>query len=37
MAGALLMTDKLKREHVKLILGVVLLGIAAKMVWRLLA
>jgi len=36
MVGAWLMTDKLKRQHVKLIIGVVLLGIAAKMVWRLL-
>ena len=36
MAGAWLMTDKLKREHVKLIIGIVLLGIAAKMVWGLL-
>ena len=37
MVGAWLMTDKLKREHVKLIIGIVLLGIAAKMVWGLLA
>jgi uncharacterized membrane protein YfcA len=37
MLGAWLMTDKLKREHVKVIIGVVLLGIAAKMVWGLLA
>ena len=37
MVGAWLMTDKLKREHVKLIIGIVLLGIAAKMVWTLLA
>ena len=37
MVGAWLMTDKLKREHVKLVIGVVLLGIAAKMVWGLLA
>jgi uncharacterized membrane protein YfcA len=36
MVGAWLMTDKLKREHVKLIIGVVLLGIAAKMVCGLL-
>ena len=35
MVGAWLMTDKLKREQVKLIIGVVLLGIAAKMVWTL--
>ena len=34
--GAWLMTEKLKRQHVKLIIGVVLLGIAAKMVWSLL-
>jgi len=37
VVGAWLMTDKLKREHVKLTIGVVLLGIAAKMVWGLLA
>jgi hypothetical protein len=37
MVGSWLMTDRLKREHVKLIIGVVLLGIAAKMVWGLLA
>jgi len=37
LVGAWLMTDKLKREHVKLVIGVVLLGIAAKMVWGLLA
>ncbi len=37
MVGAWLMTDKLKRKHVKLIIGVVLFGIAAKMVWGLLA
>jgi uncharacterized membrane protein YfcA len=36
MVGAWLMTDKLRREHVKLIIGVVLLAIAAKMVWGLL-
>lgn len=34
--GAWLMTEKLKREQVKLIIGIVLLGIAAKMVWNLL-
>jgi uncharacterized membrane protein YfcA len=34
---AWLMTEKLKREHVKLIIGVVLLGIAAKMIWNLLS
>jgi uncharacterized membrane protein YfcA len=37
MVGAWLMTDKLKREHVRAIIGIVLLGIAAKMVWGLLA
>lgn len=37
LVGAWLMTDKLKRKHVKLIIGVVLLGIAAKMIWGLLA
>jgi len=36
MVGAWLMTDKLKRGHVKLIIGIVLLGIAAKIVWGLL-
>jgi uncharacterized membrane protein YfcA len=35
MVGAWLMTDKLKRQHVKLIIGLVLLGIAARMVWGL--
>jgi len=34
--GAWLMTEKLKREQVKLIIGIVLLGIAAKMIWNLL-
>lgn len=33
--GSWLMTDKLKRNQVKIIIGVVLLGIAAKMVWNL--
>ncbi len=37
VVGAWLMTEKLKREHVKLIIGIVLLGIAAKMIWNLLA
>ncbi len=37
VVGAWLMTEKLKRRHVKLIIGVVLLGIAAKLVWGLLA
>ena len=35
--GAWLMTEKLKREHVKLIIGIVLLGIATKMIWSLLS
>jgi len=35
--GAWLMTDKLKRGQVKLVIGVVLLGVAAKMIWTLLA
>ncbi|MDA8141523.1 MAG: sulfite exporter TauE/SafE family protein [Desulfobacteraceae bacterium] len=34
--GAWLMTDKLKARHVKLIIGIVLLGIAIKMIWNLL-
>jgi len=37
VVGAWLMTEKLKRKHVKLIIGIVLLGIAAKMIWNLLA
>ena len=37
IAGAWLMTDKLKREHVRILIGIVLLGIAAKMIWNLLA
>ena len=37
VVGAWLMTDKLKRGQVKIIIGVVLLGIAAKMLWGLLA
>jgi len=36
IVGAWLMTEKLKREHVKLIIGIVLIGIAAKMIWNLL-
>jgi uncharacterized membrane protein YfcA len=36
LAGAWLMTDKLKQDHVKLVIGIVLLGIAAKMIWNLL-
>jgi uncharacterized membrane protein YfcA len=35
--GAWLMAEKLKREHVKLIIGIALLAIAAKMMWNLLA
>jgi uncharacterized protein len=34
--GSWLMTDKLKGRQVKLLIGVVLLGIAAKMAWGLL-
>jgi hypothetical protein len=30
------MTEKLKRDQVKFIIGVVLLGIATKMIWSLL-
>lgn len=37
VAGAWLMTEKLKRKQVKLIIGIVLLGIATKMIWNLLA
>jgi len=36
IVGAWLMTEKLKREHVKLIIGIVLLGIAAKMTYNLI-
>lgn len=36
VVGAWLMTDKLKRNQVKIVIGVVLLGIAAKMLWGLL-
>ncbi len=35
--GAWLMTDKLKGKQVKVIIGVVLLGVAAKMIWTLLS
>jgi hypothetical protein len=31
------MTEKLKREHVKRMIGFVLIGIAVKMIWNLLA
>jgi uncharacterized membrane protein YfcA len=34
--GAWLMTEKLNREQVKLLIGTVLLGIAARMIWNLL-
>nr|WP_226986791.1 sulfite exporter TauE/SafE family protein [Chlorobaculum tepidum] len=37
LIGSWLMTDRLNREQVKLIIGVVLLGIAAKMIWNLIA
>jgi uncharacterized membrane protein YfcA len=37
VVGAWLMTEKLSRRHVKLVVGIVLLGIAAKMLWGLLA
>ena len=30
------MTEKLKRRQVKLVIGTVLLGVAAKMIWTLL-
>ncbi len=36
LVGAWLMTDKLNRKQVKLVIGFVLLGIAAKMIWNLL-
>jgi hypothetical protein len=36
LLGSWLMTDKLKGRQVKVLIGVVLLGIAAKMVWDLL-
>lgn len=37
MLGAWLMTDKLKSKHVKSAIGIVLLVIAAKMVWGLVS
>ena len=37
IVGAWLMTEKLKREQVQVIIGIVLLGIAAKMIWNLVA
>ncbi len=36
IVGSWLMTEKLKQKQVKIIIGVVLLGIAAKMIWTLL-
>jgi uncharacterized membrane protein YfcA len=36
IVGAWLMTEKLKRDQVKLIISIVLLGIAAKMIWNLI-
>ncbi|MBU2645660.1 sulfite exporter TauE/SafE family protein [bacterium] len=36
LLGSWLMTDKLNPRHVKLIIGMVLLGIAAKMIWNLI-
>ena len=36
VAGSWLMTEKLKRKQVKIVIGIVLLGIAAKMIWGLL-
>jgi len=35
--GSWLMTERLKRKQVKLVIGLVLLGIAAKMAWTLLS
>ena len=37
LLGSWLMTEKLKPAHVKIIIGTVLLGIAAKMIWNLTA
>ena len=34
--GSYLMTDKLNKSQVKLIIGVILLAIAAKMIWKFL-
>ncbi|MDH3328517.1 MAG: sulfite exporter TauE/SafE family protein [Desulfobulbaceae bacterium] len=36
IAGSWLMTEKLKQKQVKMIIGIVLLGIAVKMIWNLL-
>lgn len=36
IVGAWLMTEKLKRDQVKIVIGIVLLGIAVKMIWNLL-
>jgi hypothetical protein len=35
LIGAWLMTDKLKSKQIKVFIGVVLLGIAGKMLWGL--
>ncbi len=37
IVGAWLMTAKLNRQQVKLVIGVVLYGVAIKMIWKLLA
>lgn len=37
VVGAWLMTAKLNRRQVKMLIGLVLYGVAAKMVWKLLA
>ena len=36
MLGSYLMTDKLNKSQVKLIIGIILLAIAAKMIWKLI-
>jgi uncharacterized membrane protein YfcA len=36
MVGAWLMIEKLRQRHVKLIIGVVLVGVAARMAWTLI-
>ena len=37
IVGAWLMTDKLNRDQVKIIIGLVLYAVAAQMIWKLLA
>ena len=37
IVGAWLMTARLNRRQVKLVIGLVLYGVAAKMIWKLLA